>query len=96
MRWFQRYVVHELHPNGVSLLLGIDTFGFTGVAPGISTHEELKLLQESGLPIYDDLLTATVNPAIFLIDRASLARLWWENDRICFPSAGTRWKASNI
>lgn len=66
VRWFQRYIVGELHRAGVILLLGTDTFGFPGVAPGISVHKELRLLEESGLSPYEALMTTTVNPATFL------------------------------
>src|SRR5215469_3918782 len=66
MQWFQEQLLHELHAQGVPLLLGTDTFGFAGVPPGTSVHKELELLQESGLSPYDALRTATVNPAVFL------------------------------
>lgn len=66
MQGFQERLVNELYEHGVPLLLGTDTFGFPGVPPGTSVHKELELLHESGLPTYDTLRTATVNPAIFL------------------------------
>lgn len=65
-RRFQQQIVKELHDEGVPLLAGTDTFGFPGVAPGLSLHKELELLQESGLTPYEVLRTATVNPAVFL------------------------------
>ena len=66
MQSFQERVAAELHRAGVPLLLGTDAFGFPGVPPGISVHEELELLQKAGLSRYDALRTATVNPAAFV------------------------------
>jgi len=55
-----------LQKQGVPLILGTDTFGIPLCAPGKSAHDELKLLNDSGLTPYEVLRTATVNPAKFL------------------------------
>ena len=59
-------IVRHLFQAGVPLIAGTDTFGFTGIAPGISLQKELQILREAGLSPYDVLKTATVNPAVFL------------------------------
>lgn len=54
----------ELNDAGVPLMLGSDTFGT--LIPGISAHQELALLVESGLSPYDALKAGTVNVAKYL------------------------------
>lgn len=54
----------ELHDKGVPLLSGTDSFGT--LVPGISLHEELKLLVEAGLSPYEALQCSTVNVAAYL------------------------------
>jgi len=66
VRRFEEKMAGELYRAGVPLLLGTDTFGYPGVAPGISVHKELRLLNEAGLSPYDALRTATANPATSL------------------------------
>jgi len=64
-RLLTRYMklVGDMHSAGVELLAGTDTNPFNPVLPGWGLHEELALLQDSGLtPIYA-LQTATRNPA---------------------------------
>jgi imidazolonepropionase-like amidohydrolase len=51
---------------GVMILAGSDFAGMPYVYPGISLHQELKLLVETGLSNYEALKTATINPAIFM------------------------------
>jgi hypothetical protein len=56
-------LVGDLHHAGVELLAGTDTNPFNPVLPGWGLHEELALLQESGLTPMEALQTATRNPA---------------------------------
>jgi hypothetical protein len=51
-----------LHRNGVKLLAGSDAGIFTNI-PGSALTRELELLVKSGIPSYDVLKMATVNPA---------------------------------
>jgi hypothetical protein len=61
-----RFMVGAMHRNGVPLLAGSDFPAVPGLVPGISLHEELKLLVQSGLSPYEALRTATVNPSEYL------------------------------
>ena len=63
---FTLRLTRALHRAGVPLLLGTDALGFPLAIPGVSTHQELQLLLESGLTPFEALRTATVNPAEFL------------------------------
>jgi imidazolonepropionase-like amidohydrolase len=63
---FNRKVVRALHRAGVPLVAGTDARGIPQLAPGISMHWELQLLQASGLSPYEALRAATVAPATFL------------------------------
>ena len=58
--------MNHLHNMGVKLLAGSDFAGMPYVYPGISLHEELILLAESGLTNTEVIRTATINPAIFM------------------------------
>ncbi|HTF96563.1 MAG TPA: amidohydrolase family protein [Cellvibrio sp.] len=57
-------LIKELHHAGVPLLSGSDTFGT--LVPGISLHQELKLLVDAGLTPYEALRCSTVNVAAYL------------------------------
>jgi hypothetical protein len=59
-------VTAALNRTGVLLLAGTDALGAPLIVPGISLHDELRLLVESGLTPYEALRTATVNTAVFL------------------------------
>ena len=59
-------LTRELHEAGVPLMAGSDAGGPPGVFPGVSMHEELDLLVESGVTPYEALKTATMTPAIYL------------------------------
>lgn len=48
------------------MLAGSDFAGMPYVYPGISLHQELKLLTKAGLTNYQALKAATLNPAIFM------------------------------
>lgn len=62
----QMKLINHLNKVGVMLLAGSDFAGMPYVYPGISLHQELKLLVEAGLSNYEALKTATLNPAIFI------------------------------
>jgi len=62
----QLKLVNRLYKKGVTLLAGSDFAGMPYVYPGISLHQELKLLTIAGLSNYEALKTATINPAIFM------------------------------
>jgi hypothetical protein len=59
-------VTAALHRAGVPLVAGTDALGAPLIVPGVSLHQELRLLTESGLTPYEALRTATINPAVFL------------------------------
>jgi imidazolonepropionase-like amidohydrolase len=64
-------IVGAMHRAGVPLLAGTDVinpFSF----PGFSLHDELALLVEAGLSPAEALRTATLNPAIFFGETASM------------------------
>jgi imidazolonepropionase-like amidohydrolase len=58
-------LVGDMHNAGVALLAGSDAGPATGVPLGVSLHEELELLVESGLTPMEALQTATRNPAFY-------------------------------
>jgi imidazolonepropionase-like amidohydrolase len=59
--YFQ-YITRVLHETGVNLVLGTD-WGAIYAIPGSSTHDEIALLQEAGLPAEVILKMATINAA---------------------------------
>ncbi len=63
---FCRRVTGSMRAAGVPLMLGTDTFGFPFCVPGKAAHDEMQLMQESGLTPFEVLKSATVNPARFL------------------------------
>ena len=64
----ERYkkLVRDMHRAGVEFLAGTDTSPGTPALPGISLHDELALLVESGFTPMEALQAATRNPARFL------------------------------
>lgn len=58
-----KQLVGDMHRAGVKILAGTDTSLTNPVIPGVSLHQELALLVESGLTPYEALETATRNPA---------------------------------
>ncbi len=62
--YFQ-YITGVLHETGVNLVLGSDS-GIMYAVPGISTHDEIALLHEAGLPNAAILRMATLNAARIL------------------------------
>ena len=63
---FLKRVTAHLNRAGVQLVAGTDALGAPFVIPGFSLHQELALLNESGLTPYEALRTATMHPALFL------------------------------
>jgi hypothetical protein len=59
---FLKYITKRLHENEVPLLVGSDS-GVLLSPHGIATHNEMRLLQESGIGAYNVLAAATINPA---------------------------------
>jgi hypothetical protein len=55
----------RLQDADVPLMLGTDTFGFPFCIAGKSAHDEMDLMQASGLTTFQVLQSATVNPAKF-------------------------------
>jgi len=53
-----------LHEAGVPLLLGTDAgTGKMGMIPGVSIHDELRILTENGFTPYEAIATGTINAA---------------------------------
>ncbi|WP_111980393.1 amidohydrolase family protein [Algibacillus agarilyticus] len=59
---FLSYIVKVLHENKVKILVGSDA-GTMYSLPGLSTHNEMKLLQQSGVSNFEILKAATINAA---------------------------------
>ncbi len=91
---FAERVVGNLQDAGVPLMLSTDTFGFPFCIAGQAAHDEMDLMQVSGLSRFQILQSATSNPARFLSERTSSARLRWANALICCFSGVTRCKTS--
>lgn len=62
----QLKLISLLHKKGIMILAGSDFAGMPYVYPGISLHQELKLLTKAGLSNYEALKAATLNPAKFM------------------------------
>lgn len=62
----QLKLIGQLNRKGVMILAGSDFAGMPYIYPGISLHQELKLLTKAGLSNYEALKTATLNPAKFM------------------------------
>ena len=62
---WERRIVKALNDGGVPLLLGTDA-NYTGVFPGKSAHQELRLLVDVGLTPFQALSTGTRNADQFL------------------------------
>jgi imidazolonepropionase-like amidohydrolase len=59
---FLSEIVRVLHEHKVKLLVGSDA-GTMYTIPGMATHKEMQLLQQSGLSNFDVLKAATINAA---------------------------------
>ncbi|MFZ4544317.1 MAG: amidohydrolase family protein [Saprospiraceae bacterium] len=62
----QRELIKRYKSLGVKMMAGSDFAGMPYVYPGISLHQELKLLVDCGFTTAEALRTATINPAIFM------------------------------
>lgn len=62
----QLKLIGLLNRKGVMILAGSDFAGMPYVYPGISLHQELKLLTKAGLSNNEALKAATLNPAKFM------------------------------
>lgn len=62
----QLKMINLLHKKGVLILAGSDFAGMPYIYPGISLHQELKLLTKAGLSNNEALKAATLNPAKFM------------------------------
>lgn len=63
-RRVDRILFKYLKEAGVILVLGTDAgTGWMGIVPGISIHEELRILTENGFTPYEAIKTGTVNAA---------------------------------
>jgi len=57
-------LLHHLKEAGVPLILGTDAGGGgMGLVPGVSVHDELRILTQNGFSPYEAIKTATVNAA---------------------------------
>jgi hypothetical protein len=63
---FTRKLTASLHRAGVPIMAGTDALGAPFIIPGISLHQELRLLRESGMSAYEAIQAATLKPARFL------------------------------
>ena len=59
-------LVRALHKSSVPILVGTDTPGIPGVAPGYSVHDEIELLARIGFGNYGALAAATSVPGEFV------------------------------
>jgi imidazolonepropionase-like amidohydrolase len=63
-----------MHDRGISFMAGTDTpIGF--LIPGLSLHQEIQELYESGLSELEAIQTATINPAKYFNLENSLGRI---------------------
>lgn len=61
-RELERMILADLHQAGVTLLLSTDAGTDTmGLVPGISIHEELRILTENGFTPFEAIATGTIN-----------------------------------
>ena len=59
---FLKQITKAFHDAGITLLVGSDS-GVLLSPHGLATHNEMQLMFESGLPAFDVLAAATINPA---------------------------------
>lgn len=59
-----KIIVLNLHKSKAKLIAGTDAGNLPFLIPGYSLHQELKMMNEIGIPIYDVLKMATVNAAL--------------------------------
>lgn len=67
-------MVRYMHKNGIKFMAGTDTpIGF--LIPGLSLHQELEDLNNSGLTALETIQTGTTNPAQYFTMQDSLGRI---------------------
>jgi imidazolonepropionase-like amidohydrolase len=59
---FLQYITKKLHESDIPLLIGSDS-GVLLSPHGLATHNEMRLLAQAGLSVFDVLAAATINPA---------------------------------
>jgi hypothetical protein len=59
-------VTQRMHKAGVKFLAGTDVSQWNFLVPGLSLHDELARLVETGFSPLEALQTATINPAEYL------------------------------
>ena len=71
---WSKKMVDFMHDRGISFMAGTDTpIGF--LIPGLSLHQEIQELHESGLSELEAIQTATINPAKYFNLENSLGRI---------------------
>ena len=71
---WSKKMVNFMHDRGISFMAGTDTpIGF--LIPGLSLHQEIQELYESGLSELEAIQTATINPAKYFNLENSLGRI---------------------
>ena len=71
---WSKKMVNYMHDKGISFMAGTDTpIGF--LIPGLSLHQEIQELHESGLSELEAIQTATINPAKYFNLENSLGRI---------------------
>src|SRR5688500_18316722 len=63
-RFLRRFTL-DLHQGGVPLIAGSDSPVIPGVFPGVSLHDDLRLLVAAGLTPFEAIAAATRNPGRF-------------------------------
>jgi len=72
-KW-SKSMVDFMHNQGITFMAGTDTpIGF--LIPGLSLHQEIEALHNSGLSALEALQTATINPARYFNLQDSLGRV---------------------
>lgn len=61
-----REIVSNLYKSNANLIAGTDSGNLPFLIPGYSLHQELRILNELGIPPYDVLKMATINAAMAL------------------------------
>lgn len=67
-------MVRLMHKKGISFMAGTDT-PINFLIPGVSLHQELEVLNSSGLSELETIQTATINPATYFNLQDSLGRI---------------------
>lgn len=71
---YYHHIMKSFYDRGGLILAGTDS-GIDGLLPGVDLQIELECLAESGIPNFDVLKTATVNPAAFFLGDGTLGTI---------------------